>query len=141
VKTKDQAEQSTESNSAVSIDDLLKPAFWFDEQAAAYLGLTKHQLYLYRRRGGGPPFVQHGVRVRYPVDGVKQWASELPRFASRAEAYAANPRRALAASKQGVAIAQARKTRHAAPQGPAPKLKRKKREPKGATVTADERAS
>jgi hypothetical protein len=60
------AKQSPESDSA-SADDALTPAFWTDEQAAAYLGLTEHQLYLYRRRGGGPPFVQFGVRVRYQI--------------------------------------------------------------------------
>jgi hypothetical protein len=135
VKTKNRAEQSTESNSAVSTDDLLKPMFVTDEQAAIVTGLTTHQLYLYRRRGGGPPFVQHGARVRYPIDGLKTWSAELPRFSSRAEAYAANPQRALAASKQGVAIAQARETRHE------PKPEPKMRKPKGASVTADERAS
>jgi hypothetical protein len=35
VKTKNRAEQSTESNSAVSNDDLLKPMFVTDEQAAS----------------------------------------------------------------------------------------------------------
>jgi hypothetical protein len=135
MKTKDQAKQSPESNSA-SADDALKPAFWFDEQAAAYLGLTAHQLYLYRRRGGGPPFVQHGVRVRYPIDGVKQWASELPRFASRAEAYVHDPQRADGTARQRAATARARKARWEEE----PKQSSKKGKPKGANFTAAERA-
>jgi hypothetical protein len=134
VKAKDQAKQAPESNSA-SADDALKPAFWLPEQTAAYLGLTEHQLYLYRRKGGGSPFVQHGVRTRYAPDDVRQWAAELPRFASRAEAYAHNPQRADGAAKQRAAVTRSRKTRWAEP-----KPERKKAEPKGASVTAAERA-
>lgn len=133
---KDQAKQSPESYSA-PVDDALKPMFATDEQAAILTGLTAHQLYLYRRRGGGPPFVQHGVRVRYPIDGLKTWAAELPRFTSRAEAYAANPKRAAGAAKQLAAVTRSRKTRWAEE----PKQARKKRKPQGASAAAAERAS
>ena len=136
MKAKDQARQIPESHSA-SGDDALKPAFWLPEQTAAYLGVTEHQLYLYRKNGGGPPFVQHGVRTRYAPDDVKQWAAELPRFASRAEAYAHNPKRAEGAARQRAATARARKRRW----DDEPKPAKKKRETRGASATAGERAS
>jgi hypothetical protein len=131
-----QISESDSTLSALVLDDAPKPAFWLDEQAAAYLGLTTHQLYLYRRRGGGPPFVQHGVRVRYPIDSVKQWASQLPRFSSRAEAYAHDPQRADGAARQRAATAPARKRRWDDEPKPA-----RKRQPKEASATAGERAS
>lgn len=89
------------------------PAFLTDAQAAKLLGLTPHQLYLYRagKKSGGPPFVQHGVRIRYPVAGLKQWAASLPQFTTRAEAYAANPKRAKGAARQRATTEQARKAK------------------------------
>ena len=91
--------------------DALTPAFMTESQAAAYLGETEHQLYMHRRRGTGPPFVLHGARIRYPIHELVAWAKNLPRFTSRAEAYAANPARARAAARQRAATARARKTR------------------------------
>jgi hypothetical protein len=135
LKTKEQAEPVSEPNSA-SADDALKPMFATGEQAAVLTGLPPHQLYLYRRRGGGPPFVQHGVRVRYPIDGLRTWAAGLPRFTSRAEAYAHDPHRADGAAKQRAATARARKRRW----DDEPKPARKKRQPKGASAAAGERA-
>jgi hypothetical protein len=91
----------------------IAPAFLTDAQAAEYLGLTPHQLYLYRRgkKAEGPPFVMHGARVRYPVKGLAQWAASLPQFTTRAEAYAANPKRAKGAARQRAFTAQARKAK------------------------------
>jgi hypothetical protein len=107
-------EKTSEADStpAAVLDDALSPMFATDEQAAVVAGITTHQLYLLRRRGGGPPFVQHGARIRYPIDSLRAWAAELPRFTSRAEAYAHDPRRARAAAKQRTATAQARRSRH-----------------------------
>jgi hypothetical protein len=99
------------SDSASTLEDLLAPAFATDIQAADYLGLTPHQLYLHRRRGTGPPFVQHGVRTRYPIAELVEWAKNLPRFTSRAQAYVADPERAVSALRQRTATAKARKTR------------------------------
>ena len=91
--------------------DALAPAFATEAQAAQYLNLTEHELYLRRRRGDGPPFVLHGARVRYPIDALKQWAASLPCFTSRAAAYASNPERGAAAARQRAATARARKNR------------------------------
>jgi hypothetical protein len=89
------------------------PAFLTDAQAAQFLGITPHQLYLFRRgkKPGGPPFVLHGARIRYPVADLRAWAASLPRFATRAEAYAANPARAKGAARQRAGSAHARKTK------------------------------
>jgi hypothetical protein len=96
---------------AADEDDALAPAFATEAQAAAFLNLTPHELYLRRRRGDGPPFTVFGARVRYPFDALRQWAAELPLFTSRAQAYAADPQRARAAARQRGATARARKTR------------------------------
>ena len=89
------------------------PAFYTEAQAATFLGLTPHQLYLYRRgkKSGGPAFVMHGARIRYPVAGLKKWAAALPQFSTRAEAYAANPKRAKGAARQRAGTAHARKAK------------------------------
>ena len=91
--------------------DALAPAFLNEAESAEYLGLTKHQLYLLRRKGAGPPFVLHGARVRYAVDDLKRWAAALPRFTSIAQALVAYPARAEGARRQRAATARARKTR------------------------------
>jgi hypothetical protein len=96
---------------SATLDELLAPAFATESQASAYLGLHPHQLYLHRRRGTGPPFVAHGARVRYPIAELVAWAQNLPRFTSRAEAYVADPERAVAALRQRTSTAKARKTR------------------------------
>ena len=88
----------------------IEPMFLTESQAAAAIGETTHQMYLHRRAGTGPPFV-HGVRIRYPVDALREWAQALPRFTSRAEAYAKYPERADAAARQGGGMVEARKTR------------------------------
>ena len=89
------------------------PAFLTDAQAAQFLGLHPHQLYLFRcgKKPGGPPFVMHGARVRYPVAGLRKWAASLPQFITRAEAYAANPVRAKGAARQRATTAKARKAK------------------------------
>jgi hypothetical protein len=89
------------------------PAFLTDAQAAKLLGLTPHQLYLYRRgkKAGGPPFVMHGARVRYPVADLREWAASLPQFVNRAQAYAADPVRAKGAARQRATTARARKAK------------------------------
>ena len=89
------------------------PAFLTDKQAAEYLGLTPHQLYLYRRgkKAEGPPFTMYGARIRYPVAGLRQWAASLPQFTNRAQAYAANPKRAKGAARQRSTTAHARQAK------------------------------
>ena len=89
------------------------PAFLTEAQGATLLGLTPHQLYLFRsgKKPGGPPFVMHGARVRYPVAGLRKWAASLPQFTTRAEAYAANPKRAKGAARQRAGTEQARKAK------------------------------
>ena len=93
--------------------DFVEPAFLTEDQAAKLLGLHPHQLYLFRcgKKPGGPPFVMHGARVRYPVAGLRKWAASLPHFTTRAEAYAANPKRAKGAARQRAATAEARKAK------------------------------
>jgi hypothetical protein len=90
---------------------VIEPAFLTESQVADYLGVHPHQLYLHRRRGTGPKFVVHGIRVRYPIDVVREWAAQLPRFASTAAAYAKHPKRAKAAAKQSAGSVVGRKTR------------------------------
>jgi hypothetical protein len=104
---------ASDSESAAEPSDALAPAFLTEEQAATYLGLHPHQLYLHRckGKGKGPPFVQHGVRVRYSFDDLKRWAAALPRFTSRGAVLAANPTRAKHARKQAATSAQAREAR------------------------------
>jgi hypothetical protein len=102
-------EKDSASASAPGLDDT--PRFLTEDQAGELLGLHPHQLYLHRRRGGGPPFVMFHARVRYPLAELLEWARNLPRFTSRAEAYVADPMRAEAAQRQRTATAFARKTR------------------------------
>jgi hypothetical protein len=91
--------------------DALAPAFATEERTAEYLGVTKHELYLRRRRGDGPPFVMHGARIRYPIAELHEWAQSLPRFSTLTEAYAAHPQRAAGVVKQRTANAKARSLR------------------------------
>jgi hypothetical protein len=112
MKTKETpASLAPESESALT--DAIVPAFLTEEQAAIYLGLTPHQLYLHRCKGKdtGPPFVQHGVRVRYSLDDLKRWAAALPRFTSRGAVLASNPARAEGSNRQRATSAQAREAR------------------------------
>jgi hypothetical protein len=111
MKTKETpASAAPESDSALT--DALVPAFLTEAQAADYLGLTPHQLYLHRhRKGDGPAFVMHGARVRYHVDDLRKWAAALPRFRSIAEALVANPARAEGARRQRATTAIARMAR------------------------------
>ena len=108
------------SDSDTDID--VAPAFLTDAQAATFLGISGHQLYLHRRKGSGPPFVLHGARIRYPVAGLREWAASLPTFTSRAQAYAANPaqgqRRREATRRQWACTAgEDREARSGSPQG------------------------
>ena len=105
------SQPSSNSESAAEPSDALPPAFLTEPQAADFLGITAHQLYLQRRKGAGPPFVLHGARVRYPVDDLKRWAAALPRFTSIAQALVANPVRADGARPQGATTAVARRAR------------------------------
>lgn len=91
----------------------IAPAFLTPTQAAEYLGITPHQLYLFRcgKKPDGPVFTMHCARVRYPTDALAQWAAALPRFGSRAEAYAANPARAKGAARQRATTAKARQAK------------------------------
>src|SRR5271165_3957747 len=88
------------SESAAELSDALAPAVLNEQQAAAYAGLTAHQLYLHRKKGTGPPFVMHGARIRYRFDELKRWVAALPSFTSIAQALVANPKRAEGASRQ-----------------------------------------
>jgi hypothetical protein len=97
--------------------DALAPAFATEDQAAEYLGETRHQLYLRRRNGTGPKFVLHGARVRYPIAELREWAKSLPRFDTLAEAYAANPKRFAGVVEQRAANAKARAVRWRKPDG------------------------
>ena len=103
----------SKTSSDLESEASLAPAFLTDARAAEYLGISPHQLYLYRRgkKPGGPPFIMHGARVRYPVAGLHKWAASLPRFATTAQAYAANPQRAKGAARQRATTAQARKAK------------------------------
>jgi hypothetical protein len=91
---------------------VLAPVFATEEQAASFLNITAHQLYLLRKDGGGPPFTMFGARVRYPLADLEKFAASLPLFNSRAEAYAHDRKRSAAAANQRAALAGARKTRH-----------------------------
>ena len=104
---------SKPSSDSADAEFEVEPAFLPEPGAAEYLGLTPHQLYLYRRgkKPEGPPFVLFGARIRYPVDGLRKWAASLPRFVNIAQAYAANPPRAKGAARQRATTARARKAK------------------------------
>jgi hypothetical protein len=99
------------AESAAEPSDAFAPAVLTEAQAAVYVGETPHQLAVRRRKGTAPPFIMHGVRVRYPLDDLKQWLAQRPRFTSRAAALVANPARAKSARKQAATSAQAREAR------------------------------
>jgi hypothetical protein len=99
------------SESAAPESDSVATAVLNEQQAAAYAGLTAHQLYLHRKKGTGPPFVMHGARIRYRFDDLKRWVAELPSFTSIAQALVANPARAEGARRQRATTAIARKAR------------------------------
>jgi hypothetical protein len=101
------------SESEAALTDAIVPAFLTEEQAATYVGESAHQFYVRRRKGTGPPFVMHGVRVRYPIDDLKRWAAALPRYTSRAQALVANPKRAAAARRQAATSPIARAAKRA----------------------------
>jgi hypothetical protein len=112
MKTKETPASPTPESESALADAFVAPAFLTEEQAAEYLNLNPHQLYLYRRKKGtGPPFVMHGVRVRYRFDDLKRWAAALPSFTSYAAVLASNPARAKRARKQAATSAQAREVR------------------------------
>ena len=93
--------------------DVPAPAFATIEQAAAYVGLTKWELWRLRRDGGGPVFIAYGVRVRYPWPELIAWANSLPRFTSIADRHARDPNRARNAGRQNQGAAYARKAKQA----------------------------
>jgi hypothetical protein len=82
--------------------------FLTEEQAADHLNLPKYELARRRRFGGGPPFVLWGVRVRYPLADLIEWEQSLPRFATMAEVYAADRRRADEAERRRASLAGVR---------------------------------
>ena len=88
------------------------PAFLTDTQAAQFLGLSSHQLYLLRAAKAPADrrsfCMARGSDIRSPP---AQWAASLPQFVSRAEAYAANPVRAKGAARQRATTAKARQAK------------------------------
>lgn len=49
------------------------------EDAGKLLGLSKHSMEAFRRRGAGPPFVALGPStVRYKVSDLRAWCAGLP---------------------------------------------------------------
>ncbi len=65
---------STSGSTPTTDRQLLTPP-----QAAAYLQLAPRTLAHYRVRGGGPPFVKLGGRVRYRGDSLEEWVSSMER--------------------------------------------------------------
>ena len=76
----------------------------------------------------GPPFVQHGARIRYPVDDLKQWAASLPRFTSIAQGSSPTP--------HGPRALPQRATTAHRPQGEDREARREARKPKNASSIA-----
>lgn len=48
-------------------------------QAAAYMGLSKQQMEIWRCRGGGPVFVKLARRVRYRRNDLDAWLADRQR--------------------------------------------------------------
>lgn len=58
---------------------------WDDKQLAKRLSVADQTPRAWRLRGGGPPFVRLGRRIRYQPRDVEKFISEQPRFHSTAE--------------------------------------------------------
>ncbi|PXY20754.1 helix-turn-helix transcriptional regulator [Prauserella muralis] len=55
----------------------MKDRLWTIEDVAAYLGIPKNTLYQWRTKGYGPKGVRMGKYVRYRVEDVLAWVSQL----------------------------------------------------------------
>jgi excisionase family DNA binding protein len=50
---------------------------WTPDELADYLGVTKHCVYSWSSRGGGPKVVRVGARLRYRPDDVDEWLDRI----------------------------------------------------------------
>lgn len=56
-------QESSKLNSYLSVNE-----------AAAYLGVSRHTLDNLRHQGGGPKYRKHGGRVLYPREELEAWS-------------------------------------------------------------------
>jgi hypothetical protein len=87
--------------------------FWPRPEYCRTRGISLAQERRERAAGVGPPFIiaDRNGRILYPVAEAKAFIRNLPRFASRAEVYAAHPELAERDAKQSENMEQTRKQR------------------------------
>lgn len=58
---------------------------WDEKQLAEKLSVAPQTPRVWRLRGGGPPFVKIGRRVRYRPEDVEKFIADRPRYQSTSE--------------------------------------------------------
>ena len=84
--------------------------FWSGKEFASYRNCSEGLLRKERIDGTGAPFIVTDAngRILYPIPEAKAFASRLPRFNSRAEAYVAHPALAERDERQAAVTERAR---------------------------------
>ena len=84
--------------------------FWSTKEFASYRDCSEGLLRKERIDGTGAPFIVTDAngRILYPIPEAKAFASRLPRFNSRAEAYVAHPALAERDERQAAVTERAR---------------------------------
>lgn len=62
-----------------------EPQLWDEKAMARALGVKNQTPRIWRLRGGGPPFLKLGRRIRYVPAEVMEWAKSRPRYQSTSE--------------------------------------------------------
>ena len=91
----------------------VESGFWTKDEYCRFRNIPESQERRERAAGVGPPFIiaDGNGRILYPVAEAKAFIRDLPRFASRAEVYAAHPELAERDAKQSENMEQTRKQR------------------------------
>ncbi|MCC6131406.1 MAG: helix-turn-helix domain-containing protein [Acidobacteria bacterium] len=58
---------------------------WDDKQLAEKLSVAPQTPRVWRLRGGGPPFLRIGRRIRYRPEDVAQFIADQPRYQSTSQ--------------------------------------------------------
>lgn len=61
----------------------MQPTAWTEEECASFLQVEPEYLRKLRQRGGGPPFVKVGRRVRYIPAHVSRWLDQAATTTTR----------------------------------------------------------
>lgn len=63
--------------STASVGPAVRRRLWTPEELAEYLGVTKHCVYAWSSRGGGPAVLHVGGRLRYRPEDVEAWLDRV----------------------------------------------------------------